>query len=121
MKRIGKIALTLALCLSAADGPAMAHHSFAMFDQTKPAELKNVTVVRFAWANPHVFLIVRSGDTTYTLECSSPSLMQRMGWKFNTLKVGERIDVVFNPLRNGRPGGALTLATLPNGRKLEAG
>lgn len=119
MKRIGKFALVILIAATAA--PTLAHHSFAMFDQKKEAELKNVTVVRYAWANPHVFVIVTSGETTYTLECSSPALMQRMGWKFNTLQGGEKIDIAFNPLRNGKPGGALTLATLPDGRKLEAG
>ncbi len=116
---IWKSALAIGLIVSAV--PAASHHSFAMFDQTKPAELKKVIVVRFAWANPHVFVVVKNGQTTYTLECSSPALLQREGWKFNTLKVGDRIDVVFNPLRNGKPGGALTLATLPDGRKLVAG
>lgn len=120
MKRTGKFALALALCLPAICGSALAHHSFAMFDQNKLAELKNVTVVRFAWANPHVFIIVKSGETNYTLECGSPSNMTAMGWKYRTLQGGEKIDVVFYPLRNGKPGGALKLATLSNGQKLEA-
>lgn len=121
MKRIGKIVLALVCCLPAVGGPAMAHHSFAMFDQAKISKLKNATVVRFAWTNPHVFVIVKSGETTYTLECSSPALMQRTGWKFNTLKSGDKIDIAYNPLRNGKPGGALTLVTLPDRRKLEVG
>ncbi|MCF8709638.1 DUF6152 family protein [Rhizorhapis sp. SPR117] len=91
-----------------------------MFDQNKSVELKNVAVARFQWANPHVFVVVKDGGTTYTLECGSPSNMRETGWKFNTLKSGDKIDVVFFPLRNGKPGGALKLATLANGKKLEA-
>jgi hypothetical protein len=120
MKSAGKLVFGLAFCLSAVGGPATAHHSFAMFDQTKLVELRNVTVTRFAWGNPHVFVVVQSGDTTYTLECGSPSNMKGAGWKFNTLKGGERIDVVFYPLRDERRGGALKVATLSNGEKLDA-
>lgn len=119
MKRIKIFAPVLLISLPVV--PALAHHSFAMFDQTKTTELKDVTVVRFAWVNPHVFLVVKSGTKTYTLEASSPALMQRMGWKFNTVKVGNKIDVAFNPLRNGKPGGSLTRARLPDGSKLDAG
>lgn len=120
MRKVGKFALAFALCLPAIYAPALAHHSFAMFDKTKITELKNVTVLQFRWANPHVFVIVKSGETTYTLECGSPSNMIRTGWKFNTLKGGDKINVTFFPLRDGKPGGALKLATLANGRKLEA-
>ncbi|MEJ2408882.1 MAG: DUF6152 family protein [Novosphingobium sp.] len=106
--------------LLAASAPAIAHHSFAMFDQTKLSELRNVTVTRFQWTNPHVYVVVRSGQTTYTLECGSPSNMRETGWKFNTLKTGDTIDVIFFPLRDGKPGGALKLATLAGGKKLKA-
>lgn len=100
--------------------PALAHHSFAMFDQTKVSELKDVTVTQFQWANPHVYVVVRSGPTTYTLECGSPSNMRQSGWKFNTLKSGDKIDVTFFPLRDGKPGGALKAATLVGGKTLKA-
>lgn len=120
MYGIGKFALALGICVAAISGPAMAHHSFAMFDQNKLSELKNVTVVQFTWANPHVFVIVRNDTTTYVLECGSISNMGGLGWKFNTLKGGDKIDVVFFPLRNGDPGGALKVATLPDGQNLAA-
>jgi hypothetical protein len=105
----------LAICL-----PAMAHHSFAMFDQTKESQLKGVSVAQFQWSNPHVFVVVKSGDTMYTLECNSPSNMTKAGWKFNTLKPGDKIDISFYPLRNGKAGGALKVATLAGGKKLDA-
>lgn len=98
----------------------MAHHSFAMFDKNKLSELKSVTVVQYTWGNPHVYIIVKSDETTYTLECGSISNMSETGWKFNTLKGGDKIDVVFYPLHNGKPGGALKVATLSDGKKLEA-
>lgn len=100
--------------------PAMAHHSFAMFDQTRETNLKNVTVAKFQWANPHVFLVVQSGGQTFALECNSPSNMKKAGWKFNTLKPGDKVDISFFPLRNGKAGGALKVVTLGSGAKLDA-
>ena len=35
--------------------PALAHHSFAMFDQTKLMTLDG-TVREFQWTNPHAFI-----------------------------------------------------------------
>jgi len=120
MYRIGKLATALGVCLAGICEPVMAHHSFAMFDRTKTSELKGVTVAQFEWANPHVYVVVQSGQATYTLECGSPSNMSQGGWKFNTLKIGQKINVVFFPLRNGKPGGALKTAILPDGQKFEA-
>lgn len=120
MIRAFRIPLILSLCCAAIGIPAVAHHSFAMFDQKRISELRGVSVVRFAWGNPHVFVTVKSGETVYTLECGSPSNMNATGWKFNTLKAGEKIDITFFPLLNGKPGGALKTATLSTGQKLQA-
>lgn len=110
----------LALGLVAIGVPASGHHSFAMFDQTKEVTLKDVIVTRFEWTNPHVFVIGKKGSTTYTLECSSPNLMTHQGWKHNTIAPGIKIDIVFYPLRNGKPGGMLKTVVLPNGKKISA-
>ena len=109
-----------AICLAAGSAPAASHHSFAMFDQTKEVEIKGVTVTRFEWTNPHVFVIASNGSTTYTLECSSPNLMVHQGWAHNTIAPGARIDITFYPLRNGRPGGMLKTVVLPDGRVRDA-
>lgn len=100
--------------------PALAHHSFAMFDQTKPTTLKGATVTRFEWANPHVFLVVKDKGKIYTLECSSPNLMGHQGWKFNTLKPGEQVNITYYPLRNGKAGGMLKTVMTPTGKTLKA-
>lgn len=118
MNEFGKFIAIVSLALTAGSGPALAHHSFAMFDQSKVTELKGVTVVEFRWGNPHVFLVVMSGGTRYALECSSPSALTSSGWKFNSVKTGDKIDVAIYPLRSGKPGGALKYATLANGKAL---
>ena len=46
--------------------PAAAHHSFAMFDQTKLLNTKG-TVSQFRWTNPHSFLVLDVNGTKYTL------------------------------------------------------
>lgn len=100
--------------------PTLAHHSFAMFDQTNQIDIRGATVTRFAWTNPHAFLIVKKGDTVFTMECSSPNLMTHQGWKFNSVKPGDQISLTYYPLRNGQPGGMLKTVTLPAGKTLNA-
>lgn len=102
--------------------PAIAHHSFAMFDQTKISQKSNATVAEFRFTNPHSFVVLNvneGGKTTrYVFECSSVNMMSRAGWKFNTLKAGDKVDVAFYPLRNGQPGGMLKTIKVADGRTL---
>jgi len=103
---------------------AWAHHSGAMFDQTKKITM-DATVAKFEWGNPHVFVVVdgtndKGEPVRYSLECSSPNLMGHAGWKFNTLKAGERVTVEYFPLRNGDSGGMLSTVKLPDGKVLNA-
>ena len=51
----------------------------------------------------------------------SPSILQQSGWKFSNLKKGDKTTLVINPLKDGRPGGFLNTATLPDGRVLGNG
>lgn len=46
------IALLAAAVLVGSSGAAMAHHSFAMFDQENPIELDGI-VHEFKYTNPH--------------------------------------------------------------------
>src|SRR5262247_701460 len=39
--------------------PAFAHHSIAMFDQSKEILIEG-TVARFDWVNPHMYLVVET-------------------------------------------------------------
>jgi hypothetical protein len=109
----------------AAGGGASAHHSFAMFDYQNQKTLTG-TVVSFKWTNPHAFLDLSvpdgaGGAKRYTIECASPNVLTRIGWKFNTLRPGDKVTVLINPLKSGEPGGMLHEATLSDGRKLSDG
>ncbi|HKA42971.1 MAG TPA: DUF6152 family protein [Burkholderiales bacterium] len=102
--------LTLAACGSLfASGAALAHHSFAMFDQDNPVLLEGV-VQEFKFTNPHTFIVLSVKDEkgsvqTWNLEGTSPSNLVRGGWSSKTLKTGDEIKLKIWPLRSGAPGG----------------
>ena len=115
----GLVPLCGALALGAS-GLALAHHSFAMFDSAHQIKLAG-TVKSFEWSNPHVYieLDAMSADGTtkdYTVECANPGILNRIGWKFNMIKPGDKITVIIAPLKTGEPGGLLKQVTLPDGR-----
>ncbi len=95
--------------------PAMAHHSFAMFDFDKKISCP-ATVKEFRWTNPHVTLLIEAspkpGDPPeiWSLELTSPGNLTRIGWTHSSFKPGDRIDIQFNPLRDGKHGGAFLQA-----------
>jgi hypothetical protein len=101
-----------------------AHHSFAMFDTGNPITIAGV-VTAFEWTNPHVYieLDVADGKTTrhWTIELGSPSILMRGGWKYNSIKKGDKITAVVSPLRSGEPGSLLTRVTLADGQVLGNG
>jgi hypothetical protein len=103
---------------------AFAHHSFAMFDIANPVTLTGV-VTDFEWTNPHSYIEMDvpegSGVKHWTIELGSTSILQRGGWKFSTIKKGDRITAVVGPLRNGEPGSLLVRVTLADGRVLGNG
>jgi hypothetical protein len=89
--------------------PVSAHHSFAMFDDTKEVTLKG-TVHEFQWTNPHAWVLVdvagAGGETEqWSVEMLSPNVLGRMGWKRNSLKPGDEVTVVIHPVRTGAKGG----------------
>ena len=115
-------ALTLALGASLA---ASAHHSFAVFDRTKTVQLTG-TVSDFQWTNPHAWIQVMVPDakgrlTEWGVECGSPNMMLRSGWKKSLLKPGDKVTAIVNPLRDGKPNGALVTITLADGTVLGPG
>ena len=105
--------------------PALAHHSFAMFDNSRSITLRG-KVTMFQWTNPHAYLeldAVQPGGGTrhYTLEMTSINMMSRGGWTSRTIKAVDQVTAIAAPLRDGRPGGLVLEVTLPNGRKMLPG
>jgi hypothetical protein len=105
-------------------GPVAAHHSAAMFDETKRVELKG-TVVRWEWANPHCLLQFdaqgEDGKTVrWVVETSNPLDMANRGWSKNNFKAGDTVTVTFRPARSGVPLGNIVQVQLADGRILSA-
>jgi hypothetical protein len=117
------VVLSAAL-LTGAAVPAVAHHSYSMFDQTKRLTLTG-TVRAVEWANPHVWVWLDVDDgkgstTPWGFETNAPSeLVRFFGWTKNSLTVGDRVTVDYAPLRSGRNGGALRTLTFADGHTLK--
>jgi hypothetical protein len=107
----------------AACSAAYAHHSFAMFDSESQIKLKG-KVTDFQWQNPHVYIEIDAQDVnakdkstkSWTIECANPGILNRIGWKFNMVKVGDELTLIVAPLRSGEPGALLKQITLPDGK-----
>ena len=101
--------------------PAMAHHSFAMFDMAKSSTIEG-TVQKFEWSNPHCWLFVvvpgDKGGTSYGFEMQSVGELLRRGWTKTTFKVGDKVKIQFHPLKDGTPAGQLTSAWDGQGKLL---
>ncbi|MEO5706917.1 MAG: DUF6152 family protein [Alteraurantiacibacter sp.] len=120
MSRIGLSSLALMTAALLAP-PATAHHSFAMFDNTRSITVHG-TVSEFQWTNPHAYLDIDADNGThYTLEMTSPNMMSRGGWTSRTIRHGDVVTAIVAPLRDGRAGGLLLEVTLPNGRTMLPG
>jgi hypothetical protein len=100
--------------------PALAHHSFAMFDQSKVITLTG-TVKQLEFINPHAWLhLVIAGpngnDTTWSFEGGSPAQLTALGWKPDNFHVGDKVAIGFRPMKDGSRGGQLMSVKLPNGQ-----
>ncbi len=119
MKR-GLAIAVVALC--AASIPAAAHHTLAGYVQTR-AEVLIGKVKEFQWTNPHTWLtvLVNDGGTTveWTFEGVSTTRLAPAGFKKDTLMPGDPVSVVYNPRRDGKPGGMFFAVTLADGRTLK--
>ena len=99
--------------------PALAHHSYAMFDLNTRATLSG-TIAKVEWSNPHVFVWVyvpnaKGAHDLYGLEAGAVSLLTRYGWTKSSVKAGEKVTVEYFPLKDKRPGGAFIKLTHADG------
>jgi hypothetical protein len=78
---------------------ASAHHSPAAYDQRSEITIDG-TVLRYEWANPHVYVHLRDANDAnrvWVVEASAPTSLRRSGWSPSTLAVDERVSIVANP------------------------
>src|SRR5262245_26782368 len=116
-KVLNTVSVALVVVLSAS--PALAHHSFAMFDQSTTVKLEG-TVEDFRWTNPHVFIemLVKNesgAEEDWSIEMTSPEHLARAGWRPGTLKPGDKVTLNIHPMRDGIKGGQYLSGTGPKG------
>lgn len=75
---------------------AQAHHSFAVFfDDDKGLVKVTGTVTEFSFRNPHGLIRVETVENgkkvEWKAETNSPSILERRGWKRDSLKAGDQI------------------------------
>jgi len=103
---------------------AQAHHSGAMFDRSKQLTITG-TVKEFNWTNPHASFAIEvmkpdGAGELWGVEMNSPNNLVREGWTRSTIAAGDKVSVLINPLRDGKPGGVYVGITLPNGKYIGA-
>src|SRR5258706_766836 len=111
--------LTLACSAAIYVVPAVAHHSFAMFDANKTTTLQG-TVKAFEWTNPHSWILLNVANAQgqpegWTIEVGAPEGLVRQGWGPKTLTPGMKVAASIHPLRDGTHGGQFLTVKLPDG------
>jgi Family of unknown function (DUF6152) len=121
--------LLVLLAAMAASGlaspPALAHHSFAPYEESKTITLIG-TARNIQWGNPHVGIRMwvqlpgSDAPQEWSLVTSNPGILKRFGWTQRSVSPGDRIRVLCYPKRDGSYGGRLiTLFELDTGKTLE--
>jgi hypothetical protein len=108
--------MTLILGLGVVASPALAHHSFAMFDKEHPGTMVG-TVKQLNWSNPHVGLYIfadpKPGEEpqVWTFETAGPGNLTRAGWTRLSFVPGDKVEVHYLPLRGGGNAGEIITIT----------
>jgi hypothetical protein len=111
-----QVAIVAAGLVASVSGTAVAHHSFAMFDQGKQTKLVGV-IKEVQWTNPHIWVQVLVKDSSgkdqeWSIEGGSHNGLSKQGWKRTSLKPGDQVELVIHPLKNGDKGGSLMNASV---------
>ena len=120
---MGRFAACVVAVVVAISATVAAHHSPAVLDRTKQVKLVG-TVKAFRWQNPHTWLEVdvpgpKGKVETWGVEMTSPTYLVRAGWKNNSVKPGDKVTVIVNPLKAAdQHAGIFVSITLADGRTL---
>lgn len=103
--------------------PAWAHHSHANYEAIKWTDLSG-NVMELQWLNPHVWVYLETKDAKgetvmWALEGGSPAALTRGGWKKDTVKVGDKINVKCHTAKDGSNNCLLGFLTTPGGAPKE--
>jgi hypothetical protein len=98
-----------------------AHHSMAMFEETKTITVEGA-VKEFQYTNPHSWLLVdvknKDGSvTTWGFEAEGPTTLQRAGIRPSEFPVGTRVTITGRPMKDGRPRATWEFLVRADGKK----
>jgi hypothetical protein len=105
---------------------ALAHHAFAAeYDASKRVTLTG-NVVEVEWMNPHAHFQIDVKNANgwiarWDLELASPNVLQRGGWRRNSLRVGDLVTVDGYLAKDGAHLAHARDIRLPDGRRVLAG
>jgi Family of unknown function (DUF6152) len=111
------LAGVLAVC-----SPVFAHHGNAAYDGSV-VELKNATVTKLSWANPHTIVEFDVKDEKgqpvhWAAELGSPSALGNLGWTKSSLTPGDVITVYVHQAKTKNPVGRIERVVLADGTTL---
>jgi hypothetical protein len=115
--------LALVACFLTFCGPLFAHHGNVAYDTNKPVVLKDATVTKFNWSNPHSFILFDAKDDKGNVlhwagEAGSPSALGPLGWTKISLQPGDVITVYIYQSKTHLPVGRLNKIVLADGTTL---
>jgi hypothetical protein len=116
------MSFALVVGLLAVCGPVPAHHGNAAY-ANKMVELKQATVTKFLWSNPHSLIDFDVKDDKGNVvhwvgETASPEALRLIGWSKTSLGPGDVITVYIYPSKTGNPAGRLNRIVLADGTTL---
>ena len=103
--------------------PVSAHHGAAAYDESKEVVLKNATVTKYSWANPHTLIEADVKDDKGNVvhwvgEVGSPSAISNQGWTKVSMAPGDVVTIYMHQSKTGRPVGRISRITLADGTQL---
>ena len=126
--KCASLVVVLAMVVTVLAISSGAHHSFsAQYDSNQPVSLTGA-VTKIEWMNPHVYFYidVRNEETgrveNWALEMGAPAVIQRNGWRRNTMKMGDMVRIEGTRARTGYPhANARSVVMVSTGVRLGAG
>jgi hypothetical protein len=116
------VSFVVFVCLLTMSGPSEAHHGTAAYAD-KVTELKQVTVKKFMWANPHTLIDFDAKNANgevvhWVCESAAPQALRLIGWSKTSLEPGDVITIDLYVAKNGSPVGRLQKIVLADGTEL---
>ena len=115
-------ALSMLAGVLAVSSPVLAHHGNAAYEGA-PVALKDATVTKVSWANPHTIVEFDVKDDKgqpvhWAAELGSPSALSLIGWTKTSLTPGDVITVYIHQAKTKNPVGRIEHIVLADGSQL---